>query len=132
MTIDIIGTWRLVGTSAVDADGGALPPPYGGETAQGTVHFTGEGRMLAMLCNAAPGLSGVAAREFVSYGGDFTFDGRQLVTKVDVSSRADWMGTEQVRDASFADGVLTLRPPLRAYASVPEQRVLHWIKIADR
>ena len=27
---DIVGSWKLVDAKAFDADGNALPPPYGG------------------------------------------------------------------------------------------------------
>lgn len=128
MTRSLIGTWHLVHATASAADGSPLPPPYGGPHAIGLVSFTAEGRMVAVLCDSRPADHLDTAREFVSYCGAYHYDGRELVTQVDATSRPSWLGTEQRRSVSFEDDLLVLRPPLRAYSSAPEQRVLYWKK----
>ena len=82
---NIIGTWRLVKASSADAEGRPLPPPYGGEKGMGRVTFNTDGRMIAVLCDGRPTLPEGEPREYNSYCGNYTFDGRQLVTRVDAA-----------------------------------------------
>ena len=65
------------------------------------------------------------------YCGNFTFDGKQLITRVDAASDADRLGTDQVRDVSFEGPLMILRPPAKPYGSVVQQRVLYWEKVAE-
>ena len=128
---DVVGTWRLVRVSATNEDGGpAASPPYGGENAQGRVTFGADGRMMAVLCDGTMTIGGGQTREYLSYCGNFTYDGRQLITKVDAASDPARLNTEQVRDVSFEEDLMVLRPPLQAYRGAPEQRVLVWEQIA--
>ena len=129
--MNIIGTWRLVRAEAFDADGRPRPAPYG-NAPLGRVAFTGSGRMMAMTGDGRAQVPDGAAREYNTYGGNYTFDGKRLVTRVDCCSNPAYMGTEQVRDVSHEGGLMVLRPPVRAYASrPPEQRVLYWERISE-
>ena len=128
--IEIIGTWALVRATATTADGRALPAPYGGEKGMGRVTLNADGRMMAVLCDGRPSMPGAAKREYTSYCGNYTFDGKRLITRVDACSDPARMGTDQVRDVHFEGKLMVLRPPLRAYAQEPEQRTLWWEKIA--
>jgi len=121
---DLTGTWELVRTSSTDGNGAPMPPPYGGENAMGLVSFGDNGRMVCVLCNSQAELPEDSAREYNSYCGAFTYDGKQLTTAVDASSNAKWFATDQVRDVSFEGDLLVLRPPLRAYAAQTSDR--HW------
>lgn len=104
----LIGTWRLVATSAVDAAGHSIEAPYGPKP-RGLVEFGVDGRMMAVLSDGRPALpADVAVREFNAYAGNFTFDGELLVTEVDASSNADWIGGRQVRRARFDGDRLVL------------------------
>jgi hypothetical protein len=87
------------------------------------------GRMLAALCNADDLPGSDAVREYVSYGGPCQFDGERLVTTVDLSARADWLGGEQVREAELSGDRLILRPPLREYGGVVQRRELVWERV---
>lgn len=127
----IIGTWALISGTAVDSDGQPLPPPYGGSQAMGRVTFNADGRMMAVLCDGRPELSAGEAREYTSYCGNYTFDGKQLVTRVDAASDADRMGTDQVRDVHFDGDLMVLRPPVKAYGEKLQQREITWRKISD-
>ena len=130
--IGIVGTWRLLRGTASAADGTVLPPPYGGEKGMGRVTFNADGRMMAVLCDGRTALPAGTVREYNSYCGNYTFDGKRLVTKVDASSDPARFGSEQVRDVRFEGRLMVLRPPFRAYGSRPaEQRELFWEKIAD-
>ena len=128
---DITGTWMLVRTASKAPDGTPLPPPYGGEKAMGRVVLNSDGRMMAVLIDGRPELPGGAQREYTSYCGNYTFDGKQLITRVDAASDPARMGTDQIRDVHFEGDLMVLRPPLRAYGEVSEQRELHWRKISE-
>ena len=128
---DVIGTWRLVRVSATNEDGSpTAAPPYGGENAQGRLTLGADGRMMAVLCDGTKTMGVGRTREYLSYCGNFTYDGRQLITKVDAASNLARLNTEQVRDVSFEDDLMLLRPPQSAYRGNLEQRVLVWEPIA--
>ena len=126
---DLAGTWQLVKTSAVASDGSSLKPPYGGDAAMGVVTFREDGRMICVLCDSRSELPADQSREYNSYCGAWSYDGKQLVTRVDASSNEKWIDTDQVRDVAFQGDTLILKPPMRAYDAQPEQRTLHWKKI---
>lgn len=124
---DLLGTWRLVATSAVDTAGGRpLPQPYGPK-AMGTLTFTAD-RMMAVLCDGRAQVEG--PREYNSYCGAYTFDGKTLVTRVDAASTAARMDTDQVRAVRFDGARLILRPPPQPYRDGGmQQRELTWERI---
>ena len=128
----VIGTWALERAIATAADGRALATPYGGH-GMGRVVLGANGRMMAVLCDARPTLPAGAKREYSSYCGNYTFDGKRLVTRVDAASDPSRIGSDQVREVRFEGEFMVLRPPLRTYAggSAPEQRELWWRRIAD-
>jgi len=126
----VIGTWRLVRAVARDAGGTPLPAPYGGH-GMGRAVLSADGRMMAVLCDGRREVPAGEMREYGSYCGNYTFDGKQLVTRVDAASDPGRIGSDQVRDVRFEDGLMVLRPPARAYGERTEQRELYWEKIAD-
>ena len=127
----IVGTWRLVRAEAFDANGKPQPAPYGGAPT-GRVMFTSSGRMMAMTGDGRQEARADQIREYNTYAGNYTFDGKRLVTSVDSCSNPAYMGTEQVREVSHEGGLMVLRPPVRAYVGrPPEQRVLYWERISD-
>jgi len=130
-TIDprIVGTWRLKSTRGVDDDGRLLPPPYG-PLPNGLVSFQADGRMYCVLCDGRAELPAGEPRQFMSYAGNYTFDGTTLSTRVDASSDASRVGGDQVRTVRFDDGRLVLAPPRRLYAGVMQQQELVWERIA--
>ncbi len=125
----IIGTWRLKRTKAVDDGGKALEPPYG-PAPNGVVCFEADGRMYSVLCDGRPELPAGEARQFMSYAGNYTFDGTTLSTRVDASSDASRIGGDQVRDVRFENGGMVLAPPRRLYASVMQHQELFWERVA--
>ena len=126
----VVGTWRLVRAVARDADGNELPTPYGGHPA-GRVMLGADGRMMAVTCDGRREIPGGGKREYSSYCGNYTFDGKQLVTRVDAASDPSRLGSDQVRDVRFEGDLMVLRPPPRTYGGSVEQRELFWEKIAD-
>jgi hypothetical protein len=129
--MNVIGTWRLVRAEAFDADGKPRPPPYG-NAPLGRLMLTSTGRMMAMTGDGRAHVPDGPVREYNTYAGNYTFDGKLLVTRVDCCSNPAYMGTDQVRDVSEEGGLMVLRPPVRAYANRPaEQRLLYWERISE-
>ena len=127
-----VGTWALVRVEAVDANGEQIAPPFGGGNFIGRVVLTEEGRLTAMITDARPEIPDGETRDYSCYAGPYTFDGETLITKVDACSDPARMGTEQIRDVTFEDDLMVLRPPLQAYGNKPaERRTLWWEKISD-
>ena len=129
--ISIVGTWRLVRAEALDANGKPQPTPYGGAPV-GRVMFTSSGRMMAMTGDGRQQVGPGQVREYNTYAGTYTFNGKRLITRVDSCSNPAYMGTEQVREVGREGGLMVLRPPVRAYLGrPPEQRTLYWERISD-
>lgn len=127
----IFGTWQLVRTSSRSSTGEDLPPPFGGEKAMGRVVLDREGRMMAVVVDGRTELPEGATRDYSSYCGRYTFDGKKLITRVDAASDPARLGTDQVRDVRFEDGLMVLRPPARPYGTGEEHRELHWRRISE-
>jgi len=126
-TIDgrIVGTWRLKSTKGHDDAGNILSPPYG-PIPMGLVVFAADGRMMAVLCDGRAALPPNEPRQFMSYAGNYTFDGETLSTRVDASSDVSRIGGDQVRSVRFENGDLVLAPPRRLYAGVMQHQELVW------
>jgi hypothetical protein len=129
-TIDgrIVGTWRLIATQGRDDGGNALPPPYGPQP-MGLVVFQGDGRMMAVLCDGRGRMPAEEPRQFMSYAGNYSFDGATLTTRVDASSDASRIGGDQVRSVRFDDGRLVLAPPRRLFAGIVQHQELVWERV---
>jgi Lipocalin-like domain len=125
----IVGTWKLVHATARDAAGTALPAPYG-QQGLGRVTFTGDGRMMSVVCDARQELPAGASREYSSYCGNYTFDGSRLVTRVDAASDPSRIGSDQVRGVRFERDHMILSPPPRRTGAGEEYRELTWERIA--
>src|SRR5215213_878713 len=78
----ILGTWRMKSTVGRDDAGNLLAPPYG-PVGMGLVVFQADGRMMAVLCDGRPALPTGEPRQFMSYAGNYTFDGLMLSARVD-------------------------------------------------
>ncbi len=126
-----IGTWALVRGTCVLDDGSPGPLPYGGDGVIGRVVLGADGRMAAVICQNDASIPTGGTREYTSYCGRYTFDGARLVTRVDAASDPARLGTDQVRDVRFEDGLMVLRPPPRVVDGRTQHRELYWRKIAD-
>ncbi len=126
----IVGTWRLLTTKGVDDTGKALPEPYG-PNPNGVVCFQADGRMYCVLCDGRAELPAGANRVFMSYAGNYAFDGATLSTRVDASSDQSRVGGDQIRTVTFGtDGRMTLAPPRRMFAGVMQHQELLWERVA--
>lgn len=130
-TQKLIGTWALLRGTCTAADGTPRPEPYGPQ-GMGRVSFSPDGYMVAVVCDCRTDLPSGAEREYNSYCGAYTFDGRRLVTKVFANSDPRRLGADQVRDIRFEGDLLVMRPPPSAEPGrVGDQREIWWEKIAD-
>jgi len=128
----ITGTWQLIHTECIGADGSALAPPYGGsETCMGLLYMRDDGRLVCVLYNSSKELPPDQPREYNSYCGAYRFDGNQLTTRVDASSNPEWIGTDQIRDVSFEDSTMVLQPIKNNGPVSDGQRILRWIRLPD-
>lgn len=126
---DIVGTWRLVKATARDDAGNSLPQPYGPK-AMGLVVFQADGRMMAVLCDGRNTLPLDESRQYMSYAGNYTFDGNTLVTRVDASSDVSRVGGEQVRQVRFDGARLLLNPPRRLWGGTMQHQEMVWERVA--
>jgi hypothetical protein len=127
---DIVGTWHLVMTRAHDDAGQPMHAPYG-PLPMGVLMFSGDGRMVAVLCDARPQLPAEEGeREYSSYCGNYTFDGTTLVTRVDAAADRSRLGGDQVRRVRFDGDRLVLMPPPRPWRGVMQHREMFFEKIA--
>jgi hypothetical protein len=94
------------------------------------VCFEADGRMYAVLCDGRTELPPGEARQFMSYAGNYTFDGTTLSTRVDASSEVSRLGGDQVRKVRFENGGMVLAPPRRLYAGVMQHQELFWERVA--
>ena len=126
----IVGIWQLKSTLGRDDTGKVLEPPYGPK-AMGLVTFQADGRMMTVLCDGRASLDG-GPRQFMSYAGNYTFDGTTLSTRVDASSDASRVGGDQVRSVRFDNsGAMVLAPPRRLYAGLMQHQELTWERVDD-
>ena len=108
---------------------GRLPPPYG-PAPNGIVSFQADGRMVCVLCDGRAELPPGEPRQFMSYAGNYTFDGTTLSTRVDASSDVNRIGGDQVRKVRFENDGMVLAPPRRLFAGVMQQQELYWERVA--
>jgi hypothetical protein len=98
----------------------------------GRVTFTADGRMVAVVCDCRPDLPRDTVREYNSYCGTYTFDGKRIVTRVFANSDPSRLAVDQIRDVRFEGRFLVMRPPPRVVPGQPtEQREIWWEKIAN-
>ena len=71
-------------------------------------------------------------RVFVSYAGNYTFDGETLSTRVDAASDPSRIGGDQVRKVRFENGGMVLAPPRRLFANIWQHQELFWERVAER
>ena len=124
----LIGTWQMIHTECRDHDGNFLAAPYGPD-GMGILSLSADGRLICVLCESGKEPVDGKTREYNSYCGSYQFDGEQLITRVDACSNPEWIGSDQIRDVSFENNVLVLRPVKGSGPQSPGQRVLHWVKL---
>jgi hypothetical protein len=95
----LIGTWKLLWARAFDDAGHELPQPFGPQP-MGIAVFDAE-RMIVVVTDGRTSLPADAPpRAFISYGGNYQFDGTKLVTHADGASNPAML-KDQVRHVEF-------------------------------
>ena len=98
-THSLIGTWKLLSARAFDDAGHELPLPFGPQP-MGIAVFDDE-RMIVTVADGRTSLpAGAPPRAFVSYCGNYEFDGTKLVTHADGASNPAML-KDQVRHIEF-------------------------------
>lgn len=123
---DFIGSWQLIDYVTLHKDGtrieplGANPYGFGTYTADGwmSAHLMRRdrpslGSVRPALDRIAPGLLVENAAGYVGYAGRYTVDpvASRVIHHVEAAFLPDWVGTDMIREYSFENGTLTLRPP---------------------
>lgn len=126
----IVGTWKLLGAVARDANGGTRPAPYGGHP-MGRVIFSADGRMMSVVCDGRRELPPGVVRDYNSYCGNYSFDGERLITRVDAASDPSRIGSDQVRGVRFEGEHMVLTPPPRGAGAAAEHREITWERISE-
>jgi Lipocalin-like domain len=117
---DIVGVWRLVSFHDVDDAGRATTGPLGVDPS-GVLIYTGDGHVSVSMMRTGPG----PAPAFMGYAGRWHREGEHVTHRIEVTPRADWVGTEQVRAAEVAGDRLTLHASTTVDGH-PQRRVLVW------
>jgi Lipocalin-like domain len=123
----VVGTWRLVEATAVDADGQGLPAPYG-PIPMGRLVLTESGRMMAVICDGRNAVPEGEVRGYASYCGNYVIEDGMLITTVDAALVPERIGGQQRRRFAFRDDKLVLSPPARPNG---ESRELVWERAGD-
>ena len=96
----IVGTWKLIEARAYDDAGHELAPPFGPKPMGIAVYSTE--RLIVVVADGRTFLPlDAPPRGFVSYTGNYQFDGTKLVTHADGASNPA-MIRDQVRHIEFA------------------------------
>jgi hypothetical protein len=109
-------------STAVDANGKTLPPPYG-PSPMGRLVLNQDGRMMAVLCDGRSSLPEGEKRAYTSYCGNFRIEDNRLITTVDAAALTERIGSQQVRELEMRGTQLVLIPRRRPDGS---QRELFW------
>ena len=125
----MLGIWKLVEGYALDKSGNRLPSPFGPQP-MGIGEF-GPERMIGVACDARSSLPpGVNSRVLFAYSGPYSFDGSELVTKVDAASDPALIGTEQRRRIKVIDDArLLISPTNEVLASQPGSLEFVWERV---
>lgn len=133
----LVGTWRLISWDAIGADG-SIERPMGGRP-EGLLSYAADGMMLVLLGTgdrariSGSDISGSsveeraeAMRTFIAYGGRYELAGSRVTHHVEMSLYPNWVGTRQVREASFdatGNRLTLVSPPIAVGGSARSQHV---------
>jgi hypothetical protein len=121
-TVELLGSWRLVHWRRINGDGTESFPL--GEDAQGTLLYTDDGYMSAMMTAAGrpeieggdplggePDARAAAYSTCLAYSGTWQRQGDTVIHRLTDSLFPNWSGTVQHRAIEDREGELVLRTP---------------------
>ena len=137
----LYGTWRLVSFTRTVVDTGETSDVFG-KSPHGFINFGRDGRVLVLIVSdkrpKIPDLAKLTDQEraelfktTIAFGGKYTFDGKTLKVRVDISWNDNWTGIEQVRLLKF-DGEKLIESTIPAPSVVDGRLVtgaLTWERI---
>lgn len=119
----VVGVWKLVSYTAVDADTGAVIKPFG-DSPRGFIFYTAGGRMSALLTagdrkrftagnrvNAPMEERAEAFATSSSYAGTYTLEGDRVIHHVEAATNPDWVGGDQLRYPKIEGNRLVITTP---------------------
>ena len=123
-TNKLVGTWKLVSASTVDASGKQDQTPYGLNPV-GFLTYTEDGRVTALISHGGrktlsigakpPALleeQAAAFKTFLAYGGRYRLSGDNVIHSVEISSVQNYVNKELVRSVKFqGDQIVLVTPP---------------------
>jgi Lipocalin-like domain len=133
----VVGTWRLVAASATTGST-RNDAPYG-PTPYGLLTYTGDGRVMAIICHTGrkPLASGdrisasldERAEAFAtsfSYAGSYSLSGDKLIHRVELASVQNWVDTDLVRLVRLEGNRIILTTPPISVAGEIRTTELVW------
>lgn len=107
---ELYGTWQLVSWKRTIVATGETSDVFG-KAPKGYIMYGRDGRVLCIMTDKRPNIPDVTKmtdkdrvelyKTIIAYGGTYTFDGKTLEIKVDISWNESWNGTVQVRTVKF-------------------------------
>jgi lipocalin-like protein len=136
----LVGTWRLVSTSASTPAGRRIDPPIGSNPT-GLITYTAEGTMMAIISStgrkplSGDRISAPAAERaeafatFFAYAGRYSLEGDKVIHHVEIASVQNWVNTDMVRMVTFENNRIILRTPPLSVGGKLQTTVLVWERV---
>ncbi|GAA1151695.1 hypothetical protein F4556_004004 [Kitasatospora gansuensis] len=121
MTQDIVGVWHLEAFHDLDEAGRPVGEGPLGPSPEGMLVYTADGHVSVSMMPTTPG----PGPSYMGYAGEWWVADGEVVHRIRISSRADWVGVEQTRDARLDGDLLTVRAT-REVDARQQRRVLVW------
>jgi hypothetical protein len=137
----LIGTWRLVSWENRSLVDGQISYPLGKDAA-GYITYDQDGYMFVAimgpnrlkfaandLLSGTPEEEAQAEETYVSYCGQYDFDGDKVVHHVELSLFPNWVGVDQERLVELAGNRLTLSTPPILLRGIQQTAHLIWERV---
>jgi hypothetical protein len=116
----LVGTWKLVGASAITSTGERIDTPYGVDPV-GLLIYTADGRVSSVISYGGRkplSMGGgkieeqaEAFRTFIAYAGRYSLGGDKVTHHLEVSSIQNYVDRDLVRTIHFQGDRITLTTP---------------------
>ena len=138
---ELYGTWRLVSFKRTMVNTGETTDMFG-KSPKGYISFGRDGRVFALLTSDyRPNVPDVTKmtdqdrvelyKTLIAYAGTYTFDGKAIKVRVDVSWNESWNGTEQIRHVKVEGKrlIISTEPAIGALDGKLRTSVYTWEKV---
>ncbi|MGL5064228.1 MAG: lipocalin-like domain-containing protein [Microcoleus sp.] len=144
----LVGTWKLIGASAIDPNGSVESEPYGANP-NGYITYTRDGHMMVMFSRSdrlslskdvrspfSQEMRSIPiaelARAFITfnaYAGRYTLSGNTVTHHVEVASIPNRIGTDLVRTFTLSGDRIVLKTPPTIADGIPKVFELVWQRV---